>query len=599
MKKKYDIFISYRRTSYDTANLIATRLKAAGYSVFFDVETLRSGKFNEQLFEVIQQCKDFLLVLPSGALDRCVNEDDWVRQEVMCAISSKKNIIPILLNGFIWPDTMPLGMEELKDYQALTASSIEYFDLSIERLRKQYLHSKSRRPFLKAIKILCITALSIALLILSLWVAFMSVARGVCEQYASSIVKGASAVHAIAEQNQMVMKEWAEYTNAVKYNAPEKKVKNLRSNVIDAVQLANTNIQTSWIVDDQSLDISAFHSFLLSLFGINVQEVQDFPVYCSLFYEDYCNLLQQIVSLDISNEYSVDWISAWLSSEEHQFVAFYADVLAVLSSFPSKSLDAFLQVRPEWIYFPYSIKIGEPRQYYDDISANAMRLAEEKIRGYESTLNIADAQLDEMEEQLDEIASKESEFEAAVKQIEDVLDQTYSDMINHFSFEETDDQWTKWGEIQRWGKFLSYLVESYANAKKDGYVLSSSVTPEKVLEKINQMLNAFQNQYADSKDYIPSVRAFFRDVSKGEREYAGVLVFAFSENKQHPFLKVGDIITTYNGVKLVSLETLKSEYQNTSDGLVIVDRLTKGHFESVTGKMEEPEIVGFLDIVEN
>ena len=90
----------------------------------------------------------------------------------------------------------------------------------------------------------------------------MSVARGVCEQYASSIVKGASAVHAIAEQNQMVMKEWAEYTNAVKYNAPEKKVKNLRSNVIDAVQLANTNIQASWIVDDQSLDISAVHSFL-------------------------------------------------------------------------------------------------------------------------------------------------------------------------------------------------------------------------------------------------------------------------------------------------------------------------------------------------
>lgn len=193
MKKKYDIFISYRRTSYDTANLIATRLKAAGYSVFFDVETLRSGKFNEQLFEVIQQCKDFLLVLPPGALDRCVNEDDWVRQEVMCAISSKKNIIPILLNGFIWPDTMPLGMEELKDYQALTASSIEYFDLSIERLRKQYLHSKSRRPFLKAIKILCITALSIAILILSLWVAFMSVSRGVCEQYASSNISALSA----------------------------------------------------------------------------------------------------------------------------------------------------------------------------------------------------------------------------------------------------------------------------------------------------------------------------------------------------------------------------------------------------------------------
>lgn len=58
--KKYDIFISYRRTSYDTANLIATRLKAAGYRVFFDLESMRSGPFNEQLYNVIKECKAFV-----------------------------------------------------------------------------------------------------------------------------------------------------------------------------------------------------------------------------------------------------------------------------------------------------------------------------------------------------------------------------------------------------------------------------------------------------------------------------------------------------------------------------------------------------------
>lgn len=120
--KQYDIFISYRRSSYDTANLIATRLKSAGYSVFFDMEALRSGKFNEQLFEVIDNCKDFLVVLPSNALDRCVNEDDWVRMEVCRAMAKKKNIVPVMLNGFTWPNPMPNGMEELPDYQALTAS---------------------------------------------------------------------------------------------------------------------------------------------------------------------------------------------------------------------------------------------------------------------------------------------------------------------------------------------------------------------------------------------------------------------------------------------------------------------------------------------
>ena len=100
-QKKYDIFISYRRSAYDTANLIATRLKSAGYSVFFDMETLRSGKFNEQLYYVIENCTDFLLVLPPGALDRCVNEDDWVRLEVQHAMNHNKNIIPIMLNGYV------------------------------------------------------------------------------------------------------------------------------------------------------------------------------------------------------------------------------------------------------------------------------------------------------------------------------------------------------------------------------------------------------------------------------------------------------------------------------------------------------------------
>ena len=139
--KQYDIFISYRRSSYDTANLIATRLKAAGYSVFFDMETLRSGKFNEQLYNVIDNCKDFIVVLPPNALDRCVNEDDWVRLEVCRAMEKNKCIIPIMLNGFTWPNPMPERMEELCNYQALTANSIEYFDLAMERLQKKYLQS--------------------------------------------------------------------------------------------------------------------------------------------------------------------------------------------------------------------------------------------------------------------------------------------------------------------------------------------------------------------------------------------------------------------------------------------------------------------------
>ena len=60
MTPTYDIFISYRRDAFESANLFATRLKALGYRVFFDIETMNAGKFNEQLLDVISKCKDFI-----------------------------------------------------------------------------------------------------------------------------------------------------------------------------------------------------------------------------------------------------------------------------------------------------------------------------------------------------------------------------------------------------------------------------------------------------------------------------------------------------------------------------------------------------------
>ena len=95
MKKGYDIFISYRRDGGEsTAKILRDKLTELGYSVFFDVESLRSGDFNTKLYSVIEECSDFLLVLSPGALDRCRNEDDWVRLEIEHALEEGKNVVP-------------------------------------------------------------------------------------------------------------------------------------------------------------------------------------------------------------------------------------------------------------------------------------------------------------------------------------------------------------------------------------------------------------------------------------------------------------------------------------------------------------------------
>ena len=167
---KYDVFVSYRRSEAFTANLVAEKLRSLGYSVFFDVETLRSGNFNTQLYDVIQNCKDFVLVLPPNALDRCVSEEDWIRKEVCYAMECKKNIIPVLLRGFDWPDPMPVGMEQLKFLQAINATDAEYFDISIKKL-STYLKSKPsvKRKFVKMMYTIAISVLALIAIGASAW----------------------------------------------------------------------------------------------------------------------------------------------------------------------------------------------------------------------------------------------------------------------------------------------------------------------------------------------------------------------------------------------------------------------------------------------
>lgn len=143
--KKYDIFISYRRCSYEVAMLVASQLKSAGYSVFIDME-LGPGKFEEQIYNAIDNCKDFLVILTPNALDRCDDDEDWVHLEASRAMKANKNVIPIMFNGFSWPETMPAGLEELRNFQALTASNVEFFNFSMEKL-KSFLKSRNRNKW--------------------------------------------------------------------------------------------------------------------------------------------------------------------------------------------------------------------------------------------------------------------------------------------------------------------------------------------------------------------------------------------------------------------------------------------------------------------
>lgn len=92
----YDIFISYRRDSgAQYARIMQLMLQQRGYKVFLDYDELTDGVFGDHIKTAIIEAPVFMLILSENSLDRCVNEDDWVRQEILLAIKEEKPVIPV------------------------------------------------------------------------------------------------------------------------------------------------------------------------------------------------------------------------------------------------------------------------------------------------------------------------------------------------------------------------------------------------------------------------------------------------------------------------------------------------------------------------
>ena len=115
MDTKCDVFISYRREGgAQYARILQLMLIQRGYSVFLDYDELTDGIFSEKIRSAIKNAPVFLLVLSKGAMTRCVNEDDWVRQELILAVEHNKHIVPVNPDNEF--DGFPSGMpERLKD----------------------------------------------------------------------------------------------------------------------------------------------------------------------------------------------------------------------------------------------------------------------------------------------------------------------------------------------------------------------------------------------------------------------------------------------------------------------------------------------------
>jgi len=137
------VFISYRRTSVPWALAIYQNLTHAGYDVFFDYEGIGSGDFEQVILGNIKSRAHFLIVLTPSALERINEPRDLLRREIEMALESRRNIVPLMLEGFDFGTPAISGhltgsLEGLKRYNGLPIVA-SYFEEAMERLRRRHL----------------------------------------------------------------------------------------------------------------------------------------------------------------------------------------------------------------------------------------------------------------------------------------------------------------------------------------------------------------------------------------------------------------------------------------------------------------------------
>ena len=148
-KPRYDIFISYRRTDgKDIARALKGSLAARGYSVFLDYDALQDGVFDRRILDAIDSAPIYILLLTAHCLDRCVNENDWVRLELEHALSHGKQIVPLVpdkqFNAF--PDNTPDFIRKgLGQHQYSALDTGQLYLASVEQLDKQRIRPVLRR----------------------------------------------------------------------------------------------------------------------------------------------------------------------------------------------------------------------------------------------------------------------------------------------------------------------------------------------------------------------------------------------------------------------------------------------------------------------
>lgn len=98
------VFISYRRTNQAHAVKIYQLLQESGYDPFLDIKDLGAGAWRVLIQREIQKRAHFILLLTPSAVQRFAEPNDVMRFEIETALDNKRNLVPLMFDGFSYSD---------------------------------------------------------------------------------------------------------------------------------------------------------------------------------------------------------------------------------------------------------------------------------------------------------------------------------------------------------------------------------------------------------------------------------------------------------------------------------------------------------------
>jgi hypothetical protein len=637
----YDIFISYRREGgFETAKLIAVKLSNAGYRVFLDVESMNSGKFNVQLHSVIEQCKDFVVVLPEGGLDSCRDETDWIRREVIHAMQYGKNIIPVMLKGFAWPKNMPAGMEELNNFQGVVFNNPIHFDANMDKL-KSYLVSNPKKPHLRLLMRLLIVCICLGVA----WLGLKWMAVPICVEQADKIAARMTVIDLLTTVSLKVSDEWDSYYKDYNNAATSADIESLKQRVKDNLEFHRKEIQR------QKRDTAAFHlnphqHFMLYIWSISIADINVFHQfsYPSFFDGAYerIDALEAYLGMDAIFKTFASSNEINRQITKHVANATYFGYLRLLSSMPKKAAKSYKELSISWANIPTHTSLNLKKEEYERLgnieldkinvlsgsignltTEQTWRLEWEKRNLAQLTVDAAakEERAQEISAQFERVMKIAVDVGAKRQQLEDVrkkMDEISLEAFKKYELKPDDDQSFMWGKILRLTNLMSIASESRRTAKIELDKLNAEAiakgidmpnrqevqftfTTGDMLREVHRNLDTYLLHFADAKDYIPAVKQFYTLVESNEYSLGGMIVVGTKDNLPHPVLKTGDIVLARKGKRVNNTDDYRGAKEAVGDDVLTFLRMgTNGWLSQYKETLPATDVLtAFLQLSES